>query len=144
MSKSQREAAKWQDTSQIHDEKSLERFYDNYKKIQKIKQFEKISPEHLKNIKNPLIEYLKQVDDDKDIPHVIAFKKPQNPEDFTYNLKSFYINDNFAKAFSENLKTNQKLSSLILTRNHLSDEKFSLMIKSLPIKLQRLDVSNNP
>ncbi len=57
---------------------------------------------------------------------MLAFKKSnRNDSDFGYNLKSFYINTNFAKAFSENLKSNSKLNSLILERNKLTDKSFS-------------------
>jgi len=37
---------------------------------------------------------------------MIAFKKSKEDEDFSYNLKSFHVNMKFAKAFSENLKSN--------------------------------------
>ena len=55
---------------------------------------------------------MKKVSKEGDKPVMIAFKKHFNHEDYSYNLKSFYINQNFAKAFSENLKTNTKLNSL--------------------------------
>ena len=66
---------------------------------------------------------------------MLAFKKSLNPDNFGYNLKSFYINNEFAKAFSENLKSNVQLSSLTLVRNNLSDDKFASLLQSLPIKL---------
>lgn len=67
---------------------------------------------------------------------MIAFKKSSRGEsDFAYNLKSFYINNSFAKAFSENLKTNNKLNSLILERNKLNDKSFSQLAFNIPTSL---------
>lgn len=59
---------------------------------------------------------------------MLAFKQSLKNEDYSYNLKSFYINNNFAKAFSENLKSNTKLSSLTLVRNNLTDSNFTQLL----------------
>lgn len=93
--------------------------------------------------KNPILEYLKKINKEGGKPHMLAFKKHYNHEDYSYNIKSFNINQNFAKAFSENLKTNTKLNSLVMVRTNLSDESLEQLIVNIPRKLQRLDISYN-
>jgi hypothetical protein len=77
----------------------------NYKKINKI--IEKEALKKSKKSKNPMIQYLKHVNKNNLMPHMIAFKQNElNKDDFTYTLKSFYISLDFAIAFSQSLKLN--------------------------------------
>jgi len=73
-----------------------------------------------------------------------AFKKQENKsKNFTYKLKSFYINKNYANAFSQNLKSNIHLKELKLTRNQLNDDSFLKILQNLPFSIKKLDVSYN-
>ncbi|CDW87404.1 UNKNOWN [Stylonychia lemnae] len=114
-----RESLLWQEENVLKNEQQVEKFYDNYKKIEKIAEVDQNNPRQNLKDKNPIIEYL------------------------NYNLKSFHVNLNFAKAFSENLKSNSKLTSLTLIRTNLNDQSFSCLMTNLPLKLQKLDVSGN-
>lgn len=59
-------------------------------------------------------------------------------------VKSYFINNDFAEAFSENLKVNKSLHSLALSNNKLSDTTFYQILDNMPPNLMRLDISQNP
>lgn len=89
-------------------------------------------------------------------PARIAFKRntkfKENEEDnedqerakASIALKSYYINNKFASAFSRNLQINDNLNSLILKRTNLTDANFQLLFSNIPVNLKKLDISKNP
>ena len=142
----------WEDSNLIKSDNQRERFVNSYKKIQKLEQMDQISQSPSQD---PMLEYLKEVDRSKIPPHQIPFKSISSPR-ITFEeslnqtarkglgLKSYYISDNFANAFSQNLRLNNGLTSLILCSTNLNDQSFAKLIENLPVKLKKLDISRNP
>lgn len=83
--------------------------------------------------RDPIAQYLIQTVNDNSKPARLAFKKntkfKENEEDnedqdkakASIALKSYYISNKFASAFSKNLQINNNLNSLILMRTNLTD-----------------------
>ncbi len=80
------------------------------------------------------MSYLKKAHERRVPPRKILFRKnyreqAENELDFakpinTLALKSYYMNDGFAEAFSSNLKLNNNLNALILKNINLNDNNF--------------------
>ena len=53
------------------------------------------------------------------------------------------MNKGFTEAFSQNLKLNSHLKSLILRRTKLNDDTFGPIMDNFPQKIIKLDISHN-
>lgn len=69
---------------------------------------------------NPLIGYFSELKTNNILPKTLGMMNHKNNEK-DWNLKSFYIGDKYAEAFSKLFESNSKLQSLILSRNGLTD-----------------------
>lgn len=88
-----------------------------------------------------MYNYLREVNKSQQMPHMLAFKNPD--DEFGYNIRSFLVSENFAKAFSENIKLQSKLNSLTLSKTHLSDTSLCEILSNLPLDLMKLEISFN-
>ena len=100
--------------------------------------------------KSPMIEYLKQVEKDRLLPHFMPF---MNLEEATtegrysnglkYSLKAFYINMRVAPSIASAIINLEHLQSMSLTDTNLSEESFMIIMKAVPQKLTSLNLSEN-
>ena len=100
-----------------------------------------------------MVQYLKEVNRMHYPPLTLPFKKTfkllqdggESVKDKSnLGLKSFHINENFAMAFSKNLRFNNSLYALFLKNTSLNDITFGYIVCCLPHGLKKLDLSYNP
>ena len=100
--------------------------------------------------KSPMIEYLKQVEKDRLLPHFMPF---MNLEEATtegrysnglkYSLKAFNVNMRVAPSIARALINLEQLQSMSLIDTNLSEESFMIIMKATPQKLTSLNLSEN-
>jgi len=60
------------------------------------------------------------------------------------NMKSFYMNDKYANAFTKSLCSNTYVEWLVISNNSLTDDKLFPIVTSIPKNLLYIDISGNP
>lgn len=93
--------------------------------------------------KTPLTEFLNEIDKFKEFPKNFGMMDYKGGTGEEINVKSFYIGDRYASAFSKGIKDNPAIKSLNLSRNNLKDEGFEKIIESVPDGIESIDLSNN-
>ena len=100
------------------------RAFKNMDKINDIEDAER-DPDEMYNDHDPILEYVKETHKKKIAPHKLAFKERNiihdkinteeyENEEIVYNLKGVTVTNEFAEAFSVNLKYNNYLDIIIL------------------------------
>lgn len=107
--------------------------------------------------KSPILEYLKQVDKDKQLPLFVPFKNVANASDFLkseqtptsrttglkFVLDSFNITCEIAPSLAQSLKNVNRLQMLSLVDSMLCDQSFDIIVREIPHSLISLDLSRN-
>lgn len=93
--------------------------------------------------KDPLTEFLDEIDKSKQLPKNFGMIDCKGGSGEEINLKSFYIGDTYAAAFSKGIKNNPNIKHLNLRRNNLRDEGFEKIIEAVPDSIESIDVSYN-
>ena len=86
--------------------------------------------------------YRNEVDKKMLLPRRMGFQSEKEKKGYMF-LKSFYIGDRYADAFSKGIKDHMTLKKINLSRCGLKDEGFIKIIQNTPFHLEELDVSEN-
>jgi hypothetical protein len=68
----------WENKNLLLNEAALAKYVENYKKIERLDEFQQVSPV---NRRDPIIAYLNKIKDKNHPPHKLPFKKPVCPVD---------------------------------------------------------------
>lgn len=131
------------DTSDFDDQhaKSALENYEYYcRNINRIKEKKDF---HGNKNPNPLIEFLSAAEKEKVMMKGMGISNKKSKAN-NIEMKSFFMNQQFANAFTKGLKTNSYVEKLTITANSLTDQKLHPIIMSLPDNLKYLDISGNP
>ena len=120
----------WEKKNLLLNEEQLTKYVEDYKKIERLDEFQQASPVHKRD---PIVSYLNKLTQKNHPPHKLPFAKGVKEDDDVESVvserrglgvKSYYINPTFAGAFSENLRYNRNLHSLALSNTKLVDSTF--------------------
>ena len=99
--------------------------------------------------KSPIVEYLKQVEKDRLLPHFLPFKRLEEATSsaggtgLKYSLDSFSINTRVAPSIASAIMNMKNLRSMSLIDTMLHEEAFLIILETTPRTLTSLNLSNN-